>query len=124
MIFVIPAFRLFSNFGADPPAPTVIVINMSDFSFPYWWAILQHLCTGSVFLKPKRSASLQVAFDKFMLRAPVMRGCVRKATIARWTLHPRDDVCGRRTAGGSTGLGSRASWQRRIYYDATKKNPD
>ena len=45
MIFVIPAFKdLFNNFGADLPAPTVFVMNLSDFFVAYWWAIF-----GSIF---------------------------------------------------------------------------
>jgi len=45
MIFVIPAFKdLFQNFGADLPAPTVFVMNLSDFFVSYWWAIF-----GSIF---------------------------------------------------------------------------
>ena len=37
MIFVIPQFAaLFSDFGADLPAMTVLVMNMSDFFVAYW----------------------------------------------------------------------------------------
>ena len=40
MIFVIPAFKeLFTNFGADLPAPTVFVMNLSDAFVKYWWLI-------------------------------------------------------------------------------------
>ena len=40
MIFVIPSFKeVFSSFGADLPAPTLIVIAMSEFFVAYWWAI-------------------------------------------------------------------------------------
>ena len=40
MIFVIPAFKeLFSSFGADLPAPTVIVMHISDIFVKWWWAI-------------------------------------------------------------------------------------
>ena len=41
MIFVIPAFKeVFKSFGADLPAPTLIVIAMSDFLVTYWWAVV------------------------------------------------------------------------------------
>ena len=37
MIFVIPAFKdLFQNFGADLPAPTLMVMAISDFFVSYW----------------------------------------------------------------------------------------
>ena len=40
MIFVIPAFEdVFKSFGADLPAPTLIVIALSKFFVTYWWAI-------------------------------------------------------------------------------------
>src|ERR1035437_9939485 len=40
MIFVIPAFKqVFTSFGADLPAPTLIVMAISDFFVSYWWAI-------------------------------------------------------------------------------------
>ena len=40
MVFVIPAFKtVFANFGANLPAPTLIVIAMSDFFVSYWWAM-------------------------------------------------------------------------------------
>src|SRR5215471_18438723 len=38
MVFVIPAFKsVFSNFGAELPLPTQIVITISDFFVAYWW---------------------------------------------------------------------------------------
>jgi len=40
MIFVVPAFKeLFTNFGADLPTPTLVVMAISDFFVAYWWAI-------------------------------------------------------------------------------------
>lgn len=40
MIFVIPAFKeVFKSFGADFPAPTLVVMAISDFFVTYWWAI-------------------------------------------------------------------------------------
>ena len=88
MIFVIPAFKdLFQNFGADLPAPTVFVMNLSDFFVSYWWAIFGSIF-GSIygfFEAKKRSRAMQVAFDRFLLRAPIFGEIVRKATISRWT---------------------------------------
>ena len=40
MIFVIPAFKtLFDGFGADLPAPTLLVMAISEFFVSWWWAI-------------------------------------------------------------------------------------
>ncbi len=88
MIFVIPAFKeVFANFGADLPAPTVIVIAMSDFFVKYWYVIFGGLFgAGYFFLQSwRRSAKMQVTMDRILLRAPVFGEIVRKGTIARWT---------------------------------------
>jgi len=88
MIFVIPAFKeLFSSFGADLPAPTVLVMAMSDFFVAYWWAIF-----GSIggafwffFYTWKRSRKMQMVMDRLFLRLPIFGIVIEKATIARWT---------------------------------------
>jgi len=40
MIFVIPAFKeLFEGFGAKLPAPTMVLMNISDAFVTYWYLI-------------------------------------------------------------------------------------
>lgn len=88
MIFVIPAFKeVFKSFGADLPAPTVIVIAISDYFVEYWWLIFGSIGgTIYAFLAAyKRSEAMQIAADRFVLRAPVFGTVIRKATVARWT---------------------------------------
>ncbi|MBV2234595.1 MAG: type II secretion system F family protein [Sterolibacterium sp.] len=88
MIFVIPAFKeVFSNFGADLPAPTMILIAISDFFVEYWFLIFGGIFGAlyGFFAAWKRSKSLQIAMDRLMLRLPVFGDLVRKATVARWT---------------------------------------
>jgi len=88
MIFVIPAFKeMFKNFGADLPAPTLVVMAMSDFFVTWWWAIFGSIGGGGYwfFYTWKRSKVLQHAMDRLMLKVPVFGALVRKATIARWT---------------------------------------
>ena len=47
MIFVIPQFEsLFKGFGADLPAFTRMVVNMSHFVQAYWWVILLATVVG------------------------------------------------------------------------------
>jgi len=88
MIFVVPAFKdLFSGFGADLPAPTLVVMAMSDFFVDYWWLIFGSI-GGSIygFLQLwKRSKPVQRIMDKIMLRLPIFGSVIEKATIARWT---------------------------------------
>ena len=88
MIFVIPAFKnLFTSFGADLPAPTLIVMKMSDFFVAYWWAILGVVGGGIYALLQawKRSRKVQMFMDRVMLKLPIFGPVIEKATIARWT---------------------------------------
>jgi type IV pilus assembly protein PilC len=87
MIFVIPAFKeLFSSFGADLPAPTLIVMRISDIFVTYWWAIFGGIGGGfyAFFYFWKRSKKMQTVMDKLMLKLPVFGDLIRKATLARW----------------------------------------
>jgi type IV pilus assembly protein PilC len=88
MIFVIPAFKeVFSSFGADLPAPTLVVIAMSEFFVKYWWAIFGFIGGGVYFFLEswKRSEKMQKTMDRLLLRAPVFGSLVEKSSIARWT---------------------------------------
>ncbi len=88
MIFVIPAFKeVFSSFGADLPAPTLIVIAMSEFFVSYWYLIFLVIFGGGyVFFESwKRSVKMQKMRDRLLLRVPVFGDLVRKSAIARWT---------------------------------------
>ena len=88
MIFVIPAFKdVFTSFGADLPAPTLVVIAMSEFFVSYWWAIFGFLGGGTYFFLEswKRSEKMQKAMDRLLLKVPVFGDLVNKSAVARWT---------------------------------------
>ncbi|WP_412481143.1 type II secretion system F family protein [Azonexus sp. IMCC34839] len=88
MIFVIPAFKdVFKSFGADLPAPTLLVIAISDFFVAYWWAIFGAIGGGifAFFEAWRRSEKMQMIMDRLLLRLPVFGEIIRKAVIARWT---------------------------------------
>ena len=88
MIFVIPAFKsVFSSFGADLPAPTLMVIAMSEFFVAYWWIIFGGI--GSVvyfFIQSwKRNEKMQKIMDRLLLKVPIFGSLIEKSCIARWT---------------------------------------
>ena len=88
MIFVIPAFKdVFSSFGADLPAPTLLVIAMSEFFVKFWYLIFLVLFGGTYFFFQswKRSVKMQKTMDRLLLRVPVFGELVRKSSVARWT---------------------------------------
>ena len=88
MIFVIPAFKeVFSSFGADLPAPTLIVMGISDFFVTYWYLIFGGIGGGgyAFFYFWKRSVKMQIIMDRIMLRVPVFGDLIRKSSVARWT---------------------------------------
>jgi type IV pilus assembly protein PilC len=88
MIFVIPAFKeVFASFGANLPAPTLVVMAISDFFVAYWWAIFGSIGGGlySFLQSWKRSEKIQFAMDRLLLKAPIFGPIIKKAVIARWT---------------------------------------
>ncbi|HNW00904.1 MAG TPA: type II secretion system F family protein [Burkholderiaceae bacterium] len=88
MIFVIPAFKeVFSSFGADLPAPTLVVIAISEFFVSYWWLIFGGLIGGFYFFMQawRRNEKVQHFMDRLMLKLPIFGTLVEKSCIARWT---------------------------------------
>ena len=88
MIFVIPSFKtVFSSFGGELPAPTLIVIAMSEFFVQYWYLIFGGLGGGFYFFMQawKRDKRVQVFMDRLLLKLPIFGVLVEKSCIARWT---------------------------------------
>lgn len=88
MIFVVPAFEdVFKSFGADLPAPTMMVIALSKFFVSYWWAIFGGIGGGIYFFLQswKRSEAMQKRMDRLLLKVPVFGDLMYKSALARWT---------------------------------------
>jgi len=88
MIFVIPAFKdVFSSFGADLPAPTLLVIAMSELFVRWGYLIALALIAGIyLFMQAwKRNEKVQMFMDRLLLKLPIFGQLVEKATVARWT---------------------------------------
>ena len=88
MIFVIPAFKdVFSSFGADLPAPTLLVVAMSEF-FRKWWFIIIPVPIAAVYFFMqawKRNEKMQMFMDRLLLKVPIFGQLVDKSSVARWT---------------------------------------
>jgi type IV pilus assembly protein PilC len=88
MIFVIPSFKeVFKSFGGELPAPTLVVIAMSEFFIQYWYLIFGGLGGGVYFFMEswKRNKKMQMVMDRVMLKLPIFGILVEKSCIARWT---------------------------------------
>lgn len=88
LVFVIPQFEsLFTGFGADLPALTKMVVELSRAFQEWWWAIIGSIVGTVVVLSYgyKRSIKAQQTMDRVLLRLPIIGEIVKKATIARFT---------------------------------------
>ncbi len=87
LIFVVPTFQeLFDSFGAELPAFTLMVINMSHFVRDYWWAILLGLAAAVIIFSNlwKRSPKFRELIDRALLKAPIFGSILHKSALARF----------------------------------------
>ncbi len=88
MVKVVPVFQdLFSSFGADLPAFTQMVVNMSNWMQVYWWALIGiiAIAIGAFVEAKKRSEKFRDFLDITVLKLPVFGDLVYKAIIARFS---------------------------------------
>ena len=87
LLFVIPQFEsLFQGFGADLPAFTQFVVNMSRWMQKSGW-MLGLIVGGAAFTFAyfyKRSRPMRQFIDKMSLQIPVIGPILRKSAIARY----------------------------------------
>jgi len=87
MIFVIPQFQeLFSGFGADLPALTQIVINMSKWFQSNWYLLIGGIVAAvfGIITSVKRSLKVAHFVDRLLLKIPVLGDILNKSAIARF----------------------------------------
>ena len=87
LLFVVPVFEdLFKGFGADLPAFTQFVVNLSRAFSEYWWLIFGGIAFGIFFLVKthKSSEKFRRLVDRLMMKAPVIGDILTKAAIARF----------------------------------------
>lgn len=88
LVFVVPQFEdVFKSFGADLPAFTQLVVNLSRFMVSWWWLMLIvaiGTAVGAV-MAYKRSPKMQHAMDRFVLKVPVIGQIMHNSAIARFS---------------------------------------
>lgn len=88
LIFVIPQFEaVFQNFGADLPAFTQLLVDLSRFMVSYWWMVLGIFLAvifGIIALY-KRSEKFAHFVGRMMLKIPIIGEILRQSAIARYS---------------------------------------
>ncbi len=86
LIFVIPVFAaMFADFGAKLPAPTQMLIDLSNFMKKWWWAIgigayLIYFVTGKYIATPNGRRQK----DNFLVKAPIFGNLIHKIALSRF----------------------------------------
>ena len=77
---------MFSGFGADLPAFTLMVIGLSEWMQTYWWAVLAAVGAGIYGFSQgkKRSRKFAHGLDRLILKMPIIGEIITKAIIARY----------------------------------------
>jgi len=86
LVFVIPTFAdMFKDFGAALPAPTRMVMSVSDFTVAYWHVIFGSF--GTMVWLYKRFAKTdrgKNVIHPILLKLPVFGDIIRKVAVARF----------------------------------------
>jgi type IV pilus assembly protein PilC len=82
---VVPQFQgLFSNYGAELPLPTQVLVMFSNFIQSFWWAIGLAVGTFGMWFEIYRRGSGKPLVDQWMLTLPLVGDVVRKVYVSRF----------------------------------------
>ena len=87
LVKVVPVFaETFTGFGADLPAFTLFVLDLSNFAQKWWLIILAILiAAGYAFREARlRSAKFSDGFDALLLKVPAIGPILHNAAVARF----------------------------------------
>jgi len=87
LVKVVPVFEdVFSSFGADLPAFTMFVVNLSYWAQDWWWVgLLASIAAGFAFKQANlRSEKFRNWLDRTVLKIPVIGNVLFEAAIARF----------------------------------------
>jgi type IV pilus assembly protein PilC len=87
MVFVIPSFeKMFADFGSALPAPTQIVINLSNFIRSWILAIIGAMVLlAFIFKRFYKTPKGRALVDAYVLKLPVFGVLLRKVAVAKFS---------------------------------------
>jgi type IV pilus assembly protein PilC len=87
LVFIVPTFaKMFGGVGASLPAPTQIVLNLSNFlKSNFLYLMIGAIVALGGFIWWKKTPSGAFIFDRFILRTPIFGNLIRKSSIARFS---------------------------------------
>ena len=88
LVKVVPVFEnVFGSFGAELPAFTLFVVNLSEIAQAYWLYALVAIIGGGFLFKRQmvKSQSFRESVERMSLKIPVIGGILHNAAIARFT---------------------------------------
>jgi type IV pilus assembly protein PilC len=87
LTFIVPIFaKMFSNLGAELPAPTRMILSISAIIQNYWLIGVSFIVAAIVGLRIMlHNDDGRFYFDRFMLKSPLFGDLIRKAAVARFT---------------------------------------
>lgn len=85
--FIVPVFvKMFSDVGGDLPAPTKLIIFLSDFVQNYWYLLIISVFAGSRGMKKLiQTKNGRIVYDSLRLKLPLIGSLARKIAVAQFT---------------------------------------
>lgn len=87
LVFVVPQFEeVFKSFGAELPAFTQMIVELSRFMVGWWWLFLMAI-GGAIFAFIyfyKRSQKMRQVLDRLVLRLPIVGKIMNDSSVARF----------------------------------------
>jgi len=87
MLFIVPTFEtMFEEFGLTLPAPTILLIAMSNYIAGYWFLLIaMPICLLILVKLLRKFRHGRMGFDQFIIKVPIFGGLVEKNILARTT---------------------------------------
>lgn len=87
MLFIVPTFEtMFEEFGLTLPAPTLLLIAMSNYIAGYWFLLIaMPICLLIMVKLMRKFRHGRMGFDMFIIKVPIFGSLIEKNILARTT---------------------------------------